>query len=122
MGKGAALEDIPPAAPPGNRTAGAASQGQAADIRRCYAPLTDSSRLFWTICGDGGYTTRAMFGGKLFGTIGPEVEKGKAPPLVLLGGADAYDLVVVELLIAYNPNTISVVLISWNPIIPLRPY
>lgn len=59
--------------------------------------------------------------GNEFGTICPEVKKGKAPPLVLLGGADAYDLVVVEILIAGYPNTISVVLISRNPITPLRP-
>lgn len=56
-----------------------------------------------------------------FGTICPEVKKEKAPPLVLLGNADAYDLVVVEILISYNPNTIFVVLISWNSIITLRP-
>jgi len=58
---------------------------------------------------------------KRFGTICPEVEKGKASPLVLLGGADTHNLVVAEILIADNPNTIFVVLISWNPIIPLGP-
>ena len=52
-----------------------------------------------------------MFGGNEFGTICPEVKKASVPPLVLLGGADAYDLVVVEILIADYPNTI-VVLIS----------
>ena len=62
-----------------------------------------------------------MFEGNEFGTICPEVKKGKAPPFVLLGSADAYDLVVVEILITDYPNTIFVVLISWNPIIPLGP-
>jgi len=32
----------------------------------------------------------------------------KAPPLVLLGGADAHDLVLVEILIADYPNTVFV--------------
>lgn len=45
----------------------------------------------------------------------------KAPPLVLLGGADAHDLVLVEMLIDDYPNIIFVVLTSLNPIIPLRP-
>lgn len=45
----------------------------------------------------------------------------KAPPLVLLGGADAHDLVLVEMLIDDCPNIIFVVLTSLNPIIPLRP-
>ena len=45
----------------------------------------------------------------------------KAPPLVLLGGADAHDLVWVEMLIDDYPNIIFVVLTSLNPIIPLRP-
>ena len=45
----------------------------------------------------------------------------KAPPLVLLGGADAHDLVLVEILIDDYPNIIFVVLTSLNPIIPLRP-
>lgn len=48
-----------------------------------------------------------MFAGKRFGTICPEVEKSNA--CVLLGGADAYDLVMVEILIADYPNTIFVV-------------
>lgn len=45
----------------------------------------------------------------------------KAPPLVLLGGADAHDLVLVEMLIDDYPNIIFVVLTSLNPIIPLGP-
>ena len=45
----------------------------------------------------------------------------KAPPLILLGGADAHDLVLVEILIDDYPNIIFVVLTSLNPIIPLRP-
>ena len=45
----------------------------------------------------------------------------KAPPLVLLGGADAHDLVLVEMLIDDYQNIIFVVLTSLNPIIPLRP-
>ena len=45
----------------------------------------------------------------------------KAPPLVLLDGADAHDLVLVEMLIDDYPNIIFVVLTSLNPIIPLRP-
>ena len=45
----------------------------------------------------------------------------KAPPLVLLGGADAHDLVLVEMLIDDYPNIIFVVLTSLNPIITLRP-
>ena len=45
----------------------------------------------------------------------------KAPPLVLLGEADAHDLVLVEMLIDDYPNIIFVVLTSLNPIIPLRP-
>ena len=44
-----------------------------------------------------------------FGTICPEAEKRKTPPLVLLGGADAHDLILVEILIADCPNTIFVV-------------
>ena len=44
-----------------------------------------------------------------FGTICPEVEKRNTPPLVLLGGADAHDLILVEILIADCPNTIFVV-------------
>ena len=40
----------------------------------------------------------------------------KAPPLVLLGGADAHDLVLVEMLIDDYPNIIFVVLTSLNPI------
>lgn len=45
----------------------------------------------------------------------------KAPPLVLLGGADAHDLVLVEMLIDDYPNIIFVVLTSLNPIITLGP-
>lgn len=46
---------------------------------------------------------------RYFGTICPEVEKRKTSPLVLVGSADAYDLLVVEILIAACPNTIFVV-------------
>ena len=53
MGKGAALEDMPPSRP-GNGTAGAARKGQAAAGRRCHAPLTDSARPCRAIGGDGG--------------------------------------------------------------------
>ena len=48
------------------------------------APLTDSFRLFWTICGVGGYITRAIFERKWFWTICPEVRK-KIAPVIQLG-------------------------------------
>ena len=51
----------------------------------------------------------------------PKLRMEKAPTLVLLGGADAHDLVLVEMLIDDYPNIIFVVLTSLNPIIPLRP-
>lgn len=83
--------------------------------------LPDNSQLFRTTCSDGGYTTQAIFVGTRFGTICPKVKSGKAPPLVLLGGADSHDLVVVEILIADYRIPFLLFVISCNPIITLRP-
>ena len=58
MGKGAALEDISPAAPGKVHSRGGPSRASRRK-RRCYAPLTAHSRMCSIVGGDGGYTTRA---------------------------------------------------------------
>ena len=121
LGKGAALEDIPPShrwkiEQPGPPVKGTPPINGGAD-----APLKDSSRLFWTICGDGGYTTQSHVWGNEFGTFCPEVEKEIVPPVSYWAAL----IVKIKLWWKYWLPTPRIpflsFVISWNPIIPLRP-
>lgn len=81
MGKGAALEDIPPPRRWEIEQPGPPVKDKPPIDGGADAPLTDSSRLFWTICGDGGCTTRAMLEGKGLGQFVPKLRNEKRRPL-----------------------------------------
>jgi len=55
LGKGAALEDIPPPLAGEIAQPGQTVKGRPPQKRRCVAPLTAHSRLYEKAGGDGGY-------------------------------------------------------------------